>query len=81
MSTIQEIVDRAIRDPGFVAWLHRDPIGTARAVGYEGSADELKFTLGIDGASGEELAEALEARISHSMLLLPHTRRRRVPGA
>jgi len=71
MSIVEQIIDRACRDPEFAARLRRDPVGAASSAGYTVSMDELTAALGIVGASEVELTEALDARVSHSTLIPP----------
>jgi len=64
MPEIIELVDRASRDPEFLQRLQQDPYGTAEAEGVAVSHDELQKLLGLENASQEEVAEALQARLS-----------------
>ena len=64
MPEILDLVDRASRDPEFLQRLQQDPYGTAQEEGVDVSHDELQKLLGLENASQEEVAEALQARLS-----------------
>ena len=66
MSTIQTIIDRAASDPDFLKRLAQDPAGTVQAEGLQVSTSELKALFDMPEASDQEVAEALQARLSHS---------------
>lgn len=66
MTTIETIVSRAASDPDFLKRLAQDPFGTIAAEGYQIPAAEVKALLEMPEASDEEVAEALQQRISHS---------------
>ena len=65
-ATIQQIIDRAASDPDFLKRLAQDPVGTMQVEEYDITPDELKAFLGMEGATDEETAEMLQARLSHS---------------
>jgi len=61
-----DLVDRASSDPDFLLRLQQDPYGTARAEGVDVSHDDLAGLLGLENASEQQVAEALQARLSFS---------------
>lgn len=63
MITLRAIVDRAVADPDFFKRLAADLVGTLDAEGYEIPAAEIKALLGMSGASDQEVAKALQARL------------------
>ena len=65
MGSIQTIIERAASDPDFLKRLAQDPAGTVQAEGYQVSSEEVKALLDMPAASDEELAEALQARLSY----------------
>lgn len=66
LTTIEAILDRAASDPDFLRRLAGDPFGVLAAEGYDLPPAELRALLDMPRASEGELAEALQARISHS---------------
>lgn len=63
-NAMQALIDRVAADPDFAQRLSQDPWGATRAEGYELSEVELRQALGVGG--DEDLAQALQARLSHS---------------
>lgn len=66
MPEMIDLIDRAARDPDFLARLQQDPFGTARAEGYDVSHEQVREILGMEHGTEEEVAEALQARLSYS---------------
>ena len=64
--SIQAVVERAAKDPGFLQRLANEPRATLQAEGYAISPEEVQALLDVPSASDEEVAEALQARLSHS---------------
>jgi hypothetical protein len=64
--SIQAVVERAARDPGFLDRLAKEPQATIQAEGYAISPEEVAALLDVPSASDEEVAEALQGRLSHS---------------
>jgi len=65
-TTIQTVIDRAASDPDFLKRLAQNPDGTLQAEGYQISPHEVRDLLDMPNASDQELAEALQSRLSHS---------------
>ena len=64
--SIQAVVERAAKDPGFLQRLADAPQATLQAEGYAIAPEEVQALLDVPNASDEEVAEALQARLSHS---------------
>jgi hypothetical protein len=58
------LIDRAASDPQFLMQVRTDPVGAARAAGFEVSAEQLAELLGMPGSSVEQLTETLQERLS-----------------
>lgn len=71
--SIQVIVERAAADPNFLKRLAQDPTGTIQAEGYQVDSQDVKALLDMPDASDQEAAEALQARLSHSMQLAAYS--------
>jgi hypothetical protein len=61
-----DLIDRASRDPDFVSRFAEDPMGVARAEGYDITPDDLRSAIGAEGATDEQVIEQLKARLSHA---------------
>jgi hypothetical protein len=63
---MMDLIDRASRDPDFVSRLAEDPLGTAKAEGYDITIDDLRSTIGAEGATDDQVVEQLKERLSHA---------------
>ncbi|HEY0601598.1 MAG TPA: Os1348 family NHLP clan protein [Herpetosiphonaceae bacterium] len=65
MAPIDEIIQRAAADPTFAQQLRADPIGAARAAGFQISPQELAAFMGLDRKkkSDDEVVEAFQVRL------------------
>lgn len=66
MAPIDEIIQRAAADPTFAQQLSADPIGAARAAGFQISPQELAAFMGLDrkNKSDDEVVEEFQVRLA-----------------
>lgn len=63
---VQELLDKAARDPDLLQRFADDPLGTAQAEGVKVDVRHLKTLLGMPEATDQELVEVLRQRTSHA---------------
>lgn len=66
MATMMDLIDRASRDPDFVSRFAEDPMGIAKAEGFDITPEDLRSAIGAEGATDEQVVEQLKARLSHA---------------
>jgi hypothetical protein len=67
MAQLKDLIARAAEDAAFRDRFAADPLGVASTEGVHGDSTVLKEKLGIPGATDQELAEVLKARVGDAV--------------
>ncbi len=62
--SLTDLLTRATMNPHLLADLGADPLGKAHRAGVRVTAEDLKYLIGVPGASDLELVEVLLTRLA-----------------